>query len=94
MGRVNRTMPAAAAHPLVIGHRGASADTPENSIAAFELAIEQGADGIELDVHLPKDLQPVDGARNEPAQRDRLVAWGVSGIITDRPGFLRARLGR
>jgi glycerophosphoryl diester phosphodiesterase len=31
---------------------------------------------------------------NEPAQMDRLVAWGVSGIITDRPGLLRARLGR
>jgi glycerophosphoryl diester phosphodiesterase len=31
---------------------------------------------------------------NEPAQMDRLVEWGVSGIITDRPGLLRARLGR
>jgi len=30
---------------------------------------------------------------NEPAQMDRLVEWGVSGIITDRPGLLRARLG-
>jgi len=31
---------------------------------------------------------------NEPAQMDRLVDWGVSGIITDRPGLLSARLGR
>jgi glycerophosphoryl diester phosphodiesterase len=31
---------------------------------------------------------------NEPAQMDRLVEWGVNGIITDRPGLLRARLGR
>ena len=31
---------------------------------------------------------------NEPAQMDRLVEWGVSGLITDRPGLLRARLGR
>jgi glycerophosphoryl diester phosphodiesterase len=31
---------------------------------------------------------------NEPARMDRLVSWGVSGIITDRPGVLRARLGR
>jgi glycerophosphoryl diester phosphodiesterase len=31
---------------------------------------------------------------NEPAQMDRLASWGVSGIITDRPGVLRARLGR
>jgi glycerophosphoryl diester phosphodiesterase len=47
------------ARPLVIGHRGASADAPENTIAAFELALEQGADGIELDVHLSSDEQPV-----------------------------------
>jgi glycerophosphoryl diester phosphodiesterase len=31
---------------------------------------------------------------NEPAEVDRLVGWGVSGIITDRPGALRARLDR
>lgn len=53
------TMPATVRGPLVIGHRGASADAPENTIAAFELAIEQGADGIELDVHLSGDEQPV-----------------------------------
>lgn len=45
--------------PLVIAHRGASTEAPENSIAAFELAIAQGADGIELDVHLSRDDQPV-----------------------------------
>lgn len=40
---------------LVIGHRGASADAPMNTLPAFELAAEQGADGIELDVHRSKD---------------------------------------
>lgn len=36
-------------------HRGASADAPENTLAAFELAFEQGADGIELDVQRTAD---------------------------------------
>ena len=45
--------------PLVIAHRGASAEAPENTIAAFELAILHGADGIELDLHLSRDDQPV-----------------------------------
>jgi len=36
--------------PLVLGHRGASAEAPENTLAAFRLAIAQGADGVELDV--------------------------------------------
>ena len=48
-----------AARPLVIAHRGASADAPENTIAAFELALEQGADAIELDIHLSRDSHPV-----------------------------------
>ncbi len=36
--------------PLIIGHRGASAHAPENTLAAFMLALAQGADGVELDV--------------------------------------------
>jgi len=36
--------------PIILGHRGASAEAPENTLAAFRLAIEQGADGVELDV--------------------------------------------
>lgn len=34
----------------ILGHRGASADFPENTLPAFLAAVEQGADGIELDV--------------------------------------------
>ena len=41
----------------IIAHRGASAHAPENTLAAFQLALEQGADGIELDVMLSKDGQ-------------------------------------
>jgi glycerophosphoryl diester phosphodiesterase len=37
--------------PLVIAHRGASWDMPENTLPAFERAIEDGADFVEFDVH-------------------------------------------
>ena len=36
----------------ILGHRGASKDAPENTLAAFRLALEQGADGVELDARL------------------------------------------
>ena len=39
----------------IIAHRGASADAPDNSIEAFRLAIEQGADLIETDVQITQD---------------------------------------
>lgn len=41
--------------PAVIAHRGASAHAPENTLAAFRLAMELNTDGIELDVHLSAD---------------------------------------
>ncbi len=45
VGRQNAPM-------LVIAHRGASVDAPENTVEAFRLADEQGADGVELDVRV------------------------------------------
>ena len=41
--------------PIIFAHRGASVGAPENTLAAFELALTQGADGIELDVKLSSD---------------------------------------
>jgi glycerophosphoryl diester phosphodiesterase len=41
--------------PRVWAHRGASALAPENTLAAFELAKQAGADGIELDVRIDRD---------------------------------------
>jgi glycerophosphoryl diester phosphodiesterase len=41
--------------PLIMGHRGAREVVPENTLAAFRFAIEQGVDAIELDVHLSQD---------------------------------------
>lgn len=45
--------------PIVIAHRGASGYRPENTLEAFRLGIEQGADGIELDVVNTKDSKLV-----------------------------------
>jgi glycerophosphoryl diester phosphodiesterase len=42
-------------HPVVFGHRGASAYAPENTMASFLLAKEHGADAIEFDVKLSAD---------------------------------------
>ena len=42
---------------LVVAHRGASAQAPENTMEAFRLGVEAGADAIELDVHLTADGQ-------------------------------------
>jgi len=41
--------------PVIFAHRGASAHAPENTLAAFELALEQGTDAIELDAKLSAD---------------------------------------
>jgi glycerophosphoryl diester phosphodiesterase len=46
---------ARAAHPFVVAHRGASADRPEHTLAAYELALAQGAEGVECDVRLTRD---------------------------------------
>ena len=47
--------PAEAERALVVTHRGASADAPENTLAAFRLGFEQGADAIEGDFWLSRD---------------------------------------
>ena len=41
--------------PVNLAHRGASALAPENTIEAFRLAVEDGAGGLELDVHMTRD---------------------------------------
>lgn len=51
--------------PLIIAHRGASAERPEHTLAAYELAIDQGADYIEPDLVVTKDLQLVARHENE-----------------------------
>jgi glycerophosphoryl diester phosphodiesterase len=68
--------------PLVLGHRGASADAPENTLAAFHLAMAQGADGFELDVWRCDSGEPVvihdsSAQRTAGVPRDvRDLSWG------------------
>lgn len=42
-------------HKFVVAHRGASAYAPENTLPAYELAIKQGADYVEQDLHISRD---------------------------------------
>lgn len=74
--------PLSAAQPLVIAHRGASADRPEHTLAAYRLAIEQGADVIEPDLVATKDGHLVARHENE-----------ISGTtdVADRPEFAGRR---
>lgn len=44
-----------AEHPFVVAHRGASSQRPEHTLAAYDLALQDGADGVECDVRLTSD---------------------------------------
>ena len=46
-------------NPLIIAHRGDCSHAPENTLAAFQIAIDKGADGVEFDVRISKDGVPV-----------------------------------
>lgn len=62
---------------LIIGHRGAAAHAPENTLPSFRLAERAGADVLELDVHLSADGVPVvihDPSLLRTAGRDLVVA--------------------
>ena len=68
----------------IIAHRGFSGVYPENTMLAFKKAIEIGADGIELDVHLSKDGQ-VMIIHDEALKR----TTGLDGVVSD---YTRAEL--
>ncbi|MCP4036822.1 MAG: hypothetical protein GY733_07795 [bacterium] len=74
---MTRPFPSALGRPLVIAHRGAKAYKPENTMAAYALAVEQGADMLEIDLHLARD-----GA--VPIAHDAtLERFGCDGEIAD-----------
>lgn len=62
---------------MIVGHRGASGHAPENTLPAFQKAIELRADAVELDIHSDKHGIPVvvhDGNLKRTANRDVAVA--------------------
>ena len=71
--------------PLVIAHRGASGERPEHTLAAYELAIDQGADVIEPDLVPTRDGVLVARHENE---------IGGTTDVADRPEFAARRTTR
>ncbi len=65
---------------LVIAHRGASAAAPENTVEAFRLADEMGADGVELDVRLAADGRLV--VAHDPLPADTAVVAALPDLAT------------
>jgi glycerophosphoryl diester phosphodiesterase len=76
--------------PLIIGHRGASAYAPENTLAAFRMAVEAGADGVEFDVRLSRDGVPV-VIHDETLLRTGLRDIAVASLSSPELG--RTRVG-
>src|SRR5436190_11556423 len=74
-----------AGRPLVLGHRGASAVAPENTVAAFTRARELGADGVELDVRRSGDGVLV--VHHDPDIRDvgRIASLPLAELRAARP---------
>lgn len=77
--------------PLIGAHRGASARAPENTLAAFRAALEDGAELIELDVHLTRDRR-LAVIHDETTQR----TTGVAGVVAEltMPELRRLDAGR
>ncbi|MBQ9432540.1 MAG: hypothetical protein IJU44_13415 [Kiritimatiellae bacterium] len=66
--------------PMIISHRGESSDAPENTMAAFRLAVERGVDAMECDVYVTADGVPV--IMHDKSMRR---TTGVNSNITDLP---------
>lgn len=84
----------------ILGHRGASSDAPENTLAAFRLALDQGADGVELDARLcgsgevvvfhDERLERLTGATGRVAD----TSWAELSRLEVRAGPAGAPTGR
>ncbi len=85
--------------PITFAHRGASADAPENTVAAFRLALELGARGLESDARLSSDGQAVlvhGSIARQGWRRKRVAATPaeeLAGLDVPRLADLYAELG-
>ncbi|MBI4534980.1 MAG: glycerophosphodiester phosphodiesterase [Ignavibacteriae bacterium] len=70
---MTRANPRRRKKPLIVAHRGSSGSAPENTMAAFELAVAEGADMIELDVRMTRDYHLV-------VHHDRNVRRTTNGV--------------
>ena len=68
--------------PLIIGHRGALALAPEHTIGAFARALDDGADGVDMDVRLARDGVPV--VIHDPTLRRTGLREGVVAMMTSK----------
>ena len=71
---------------VVIAHRGASADRPENTLEAFELALDQGADALEVDVRVSADGVPIivhDPSTGRTGDGDIPVAASTAAVLRE-----------
>ena len=69
--------PVSGKRPILLGHRGASKYAPENTFEAFDLALQHGCDGFELDARLTSDAKALichDRDRNGKLLADRVAA--------------------
>ena len=79
--------------PLVIAHRGASAERHENTLPAYALAVEQRADMIEIDLHRTRDgaivivhSEELGGLRGLELYMQRTALQGFLGLLESRFG--------
>lgn len=81
----SQSVPSLPQRPAIVGHRGASAHAPENTLLAFRRAIEDGAQLLECDVHLSADGQVVvmhDETIDRTAAEDSPLRTGAIGELT------------
>lgn len=80
-----QSVPSPSPRPAIVGHRGASAHAPENTLAAFRRALEDGAQLLECDVHLSADGHVVvmhDETIDRTAAEDSPLRTGAIGNLT------------